>query len=70
MSEPADIAKGLSEAQREFLLSLPQYAVDSYPPARWLVHKGLAEKPAGHHRYSATPLGLAVRRHLLENGNG
>ncbi len=64
MSDPVKIAKGLSKAQRDFLLGLPQYAVDTYPPAKWLEFKGLAVWVGN--RFHPTDLGLAVRDILKE----
>ena len=67
MTDVAEIAAGLSRAQREFLHEIPCYAVKTYPPAKWLVHKNLAE-------WSNTgwciplSLGLAVRAHLKDKG--
>ncbi len=63
----AKVAAGLTKAQREFLSLLPTFAVATYPPAKWLCFKDLAEWNG--HRFVATPLGLAVRNHLLKEPN-
>lgn len=63
-AEVAEIARKLSPAQREFLSSVPAYAVESYPPVKWLRLKGLIEMRPGAHKWTATPLGLQVQRLL------
>ena len=56
------IAKGLTDAQRLFLLDLPQYAIETYAPAKWLAFKGLAERQG--HRFHPTAKGRAVADYL------
>lgn len=63
---PREIAARLSTSQRQLLLDLPTYAVESFAPRKWLVFKGLAHQPEGEHRLQATPLGLQVRSILQE----
>jgi hypothetical protein len=57
----AEISARLSGPQWDFLCSLPSYAVATYPPAKWLCFKGLAEWSG--HRFVATDLGEQVIRH-------
>jgi hypothetical protein len=59
------IIAGLSAAQRELLGVIPCYAVKSYPPARTLVARGLADwSDTGW--CIPTAKGLAVRNALIE----
>lgn len=68
MPSPSEIAKRLSKAQRALLTDIPTYAVESYSPARWLVSKQLATR-SDTGQVLPTPLGLAVRDILKEQGN-
>lgn len=64
MSDKPDIAaisSGLTVPQRDFLCSLPARAVETWPPAKWLKHKGLAEWDG--YRFVATDLGERVISH-------
>ncbi len=63
----AEIARGLTKAQRELLANDYGDCVDSYPPARKLIALDLANSrytAMGAHRLIWTPLGLAIRNHL------
>jgi len=65
MTIPAEIAKGLTEAQRRALTGARHEHIPSFTAARcraWLQDKGLVESPMYSTRL--TPLGLAVRKHL------
>jgi len=72
MTNLINIERGLSEAQRRRLLDKePRWPVDMAYIEATLVAKGLLRRRFWRFRSCApTPLGLAIRRHLLENGNG
>lgn len=70
MTEPGNIVGGLSEAQRKALVGLSKYPEDrsvtfSVRVGYALERKGLAARTLLSDRAYLTPLGLAVRNHIL-----
>jgi hypothetical protein len=75
MTDVAKIAASLSEAQRRAILILSGQWVSRMLPERiiWLdpsILETAAPLRSGHERVRLTPLGLAVRAHLLANTPG